>query len=327
MRRSARSSSRPFDLLVIGDINPDVIVRAPDPRPAFGQTERWVDSIDLVVGSSSAITACGASRLGLSTAIGGLVGDDPLGRFMLAELASRGVDVSCVQARPELVTGASVILSAPADRAILTAPGAIPLLRARDVPASILGRARHVHVGSVFLLDALRPDLPGLLASAREAGATTSVDTNWDPHDDWDGGLAAVLAETDVFLPNREEATRITGLDDPADAARSLVAAGPSVVAVKLGPQGALAATARGTLHRVSALPTEVCDTTGAGDAFDAAFIAGWIWRWSVPRTLALASACGSLSTRGIGGVAGQPTLAEAQAAVDTLRHGAPGPP
>lgn len=309
----------PFDLLVVGEVNPDVIVRGADPRPAFGQAERWVDTIELVVGSSSAIAACGAARLGLRTAFAGLVGDDALGRFMLAELAARGIDTSAVLIRAGVRTGASVILSTPADRAILTAPGAIPLLRAGDVPVELLRRARHVHVGSAFLLDALRPDLPGLLAAARDAGATTSVDPNWDPRGTWDGGIGAILRETDVFLPNAAEAERLTGLEDPAAAAAALVAAGPSVVAVKTGPAGALAATSDRRVLRVAAPPVEVCDTTGAGDSFDAGFLAGWIDGHDVAAALTLAVACGSMSTRAAGGVAAQPTLDEARSAAAGL--------
>ena len=75
------------DLLVVGEVNPDVIVCDADPRPAFGQAERIVEGIRLTVGSSSAITACGAARLGLRGRLVGVVGDDVLGRFMLEALA------------------------------------------------------------------------------------------------------------------------------------------------------------------------------------------------------------------------------------------------
>jgi hypothetical protein len=81
-------AGRDLDLLVLGEVNPDVVVRAADPRPVFGQVERWVDAIELVIGSSSVIFACGAARLGLRTAFAGVVGDDALGRFMLAAMPS-----------------------------------------------------------------------------------------------------------------------------------------------------------------------------------------------------------------------------------------------
>jgi sugar/nucleoside kinase (ribokinase family) len=311
---SGTARPRAFDLLVLGEINPDIVVRADDPTPSFGQVERWVDAVDVVAGSSSVIAAMGAARLGLRTRFVGVVGDDLLGRFMLDEMTSRGIDVNAVRVLAGVATGASVILAGRGDRAILTAPGAIPLLRASDIPAAAFGEARHVHVGSPFLLTALRPGLPGVLAAARAAGATTSVDPNWDPSGSWDDGLAAILAQTDLFLPNVGEARRLTGLDDPMAAAKALLAAGPRVVAVKLGAAGAIAVAASGELSSVPAPAVEVQDTIGAGDSFDAGFLAGWLGGRGVAGSLALAVACGALSTRGPGGVASQPTLAEADA-------------
>lgn len=310
-------ADRDLDVLVIGEINPDVVVRDDDPRPQFGQVERWVDRIELVIGSSSAIFACGTARLGLRTAMVGVVGDDALGRFMLSALAEREVDTSDVVVDPAVPTGASVHLSGSSDRAILTAAGTMPLLTVAQVPVRSIARTRHLHVGSVFLLDAARPDLPGLLRSARAGGTTTSVDCNWDPRGSWDGGLRAILAETDVFLPNAVEATSITGVDDVAEAAMALVALGPRIVAVKLGAEGALVATAAGERIRVPAMPVEPLETTGAGDSFDAGFLAGWLEGRSLVDCLSLGAACGALSTRGIGGTASQPTMDEALTALE----------
>jgi len=268
-----------------------------------------------VIGSSSVIFACGAARLGLRVAMAGVVGDDALGRFMLGAMAERGIETGAVRIDPAVPTGASVILSGPTDRAILTARGTMPLLRAGDVPPALVARARHLHVGSFFLLDAARPDLPALFAAARAGGATTSLDCNWDPREGWDGGIRALLAETNVFLPNAAEATRLTGIADVEAAARALVALGPRVVAVKLGADGALAVTADGAAARCPVLAIDPVDTTGAGDSFDAGFLAGWLAGRSLAACLALGVACGSLSTRGVGGTAAQPTLAAAEAA------------
>lgn len=313
--RREQPAGRDLDVLVLGEINPDVIVRAADPTPVFGQVERFVDSIDLVIGSSSVIFACGAARLDLRTAFVGVVGDDPMGRFMLDAMRERGIDVGGCRVDRDVPTGATVILTSGRDRAILTAPGTVPLLRDEDIPEALVARARHLHVGSVFMLDALRPRLAARLATARGAGLTTSVDCNWDPRETWDGGLWDILRETDVFLPNAAEATRITGTEDVEAAARALVAAGPRVVAVKCGADGAIAVTRDGTLTRVASLAVETVDTTGAGDSFDAGFVAGFLAGRSVPDCLALGVAAGSLSTLGMGGTASQPTLPEAEAA------------
>ena len=298
-----------FDLLVLGDLNPDLVLRGAAVEPAFGQVERLVDDADLVIGGSGAIMACGAARLGLRTAIAGVVGDDPFGRFMLDALAERDVDTSGVVVDPAQRTGLTVVLSKrEGDRAMLTFQGAISALTASAVDPQ---RARHVHVASLYLQTALAPGLPDVFRDARAAGATTSIDPNWDPTERWDGGLRDLLPLTDLFLPNAEEATRIAGEADPAQAARGLAADGP-LVAVKLGPEGALGAHGDELLHVAAPAGVEAVDSTGAGDSFDAGVVAGLLQGWPPERMLALGCACGALSTRGVGGTSAQPTLQEA---------------
>jgi sugar/nucleoside kinase (ribokinase family) len=307
-----------FDLVVLGDCNPDLVLAGEDVQPAFGQVERLVDAAELTIGGSGGIVACGAARLGLRTALAGVVGDDLFGRFMLDALAGRGVDTRAIVVDPSARTGLTVILSRPGDRAILTFPGTIAALTADQVDSGLLASSRHVHVASFFLQTALATGLPELFARARRAGATTSIDPNWDPSERWDGGLRDLLGATDVFLPNAEEAMRIADVDNAADAARAL-ASGGALVAVKRGSDGALAAR-DGELIDTEALPgTEALDTIGAGDSFDAGFLAALLKGWSTPRALALAAACGSLSTRAVGGTPAQPTLDEAQAALAEL--------
>src|SRR5512142_2133224 len=122
----------PFDILVAGEINPDLILTG-DVIPAFDQTEKLVDSATLTIGSASAIFACGAARLGLRVAFIGVCGEDVFGRFMLDELQKRGVDTSNVTVHPGGRTGLSVILNRASDRAILTFPGLIAALQAADM--------------------------------------------------------------------------------------------------------------------------------------------------------------------------------------------------
>ncbi len=83
-----------LDLLVLGDCNPDLILRGGAVEPAFGQAERLIESADLTIGGSGAITACAAARLGLRTAIAGVIGDDEFGRFMVEALRERGVETA-----------------------------------------------------------------------------------------------------------------------------------------------------------------------------------------------------------------------------------------
>ena len=320
--RDTELSTRDADLYVIGDVNPDILVIDADVVPEFGQVEKYVGTIRLTIGGSSAITACGVARLGLRVAHGGVVGDDILGHAILEALRDRGVDTSTVSIDRAIPTGATVHLGTGENRAMLTATGTINRLRAEDVPRETLPLIRHIHAGSTAIQPQLRPGLPALFREARAAGATSSFDTNWDPDRRWEG-IDPMLAGTDLFLPNEREAALISGIMDPLEAARALVvradeagrdpAAAPLTVAVKLGADGALAVRGEEAL-RLPAEPAQVVDSTGAGDAFNAGFLYGFLEGRPLDETLALAVACGTLSTRAIGGVDGQATLEEAEA-------------
>src|SRR5436309_1772640 len=148
-----------FDLLVLGDANPDLVLSG-DVRPEFGQVEKLVDDASLVVGGSGAIMACGAARLGLATAFCGVVADDVFGRFMLVALRAAGVDTKAVVVADDIRTGLSLILSGEADRAILTFIGSIDRLDAGAVDLDLVRSARHVHVSSYFLQRGLHAGLP-----------------------------------------------------------------------------------------------------------------------------------------------------------------------
>ncbi|MGW1995719.1 carbohydrate kinase family protein [Embleya sp. NPDC001921] len=307
-----------FDLLVIGDANPDVVLGPLDEPLAFGQREQLVSTGLLTLGGSAAITACGAARLGLRVAIAGRVGDDDAGRFVRAALTDRGVDTAALRVDPTLSTPLTTVLTrADGDRAILTAAGTLDDTGPEDVPAELLTRSRHVHAASYFLMPKLAMALPDLLRTARAHGAGTSLDTNDDPSGRWDPtGLAAVLPTVDVLLPNAREALALARMPagTPEQAAERLAAQGPLVV-VKNGGEGAFAHDGRSVL-RTRGIPARPLDTVGAGDSFDAGYLAALLAGESPGRALELAAACGALSTRAHGGTPAQPTWDEAVAAV-----------
>jgi len=301
---------RSFDILVAGEINPDLILTG-DVIPAFDQTEKLVDSATLTIGSSSAIFACGAARLGLSVAFIGVCGDDIFGRFMLAEMQKRAVDVSHVIVHPDGQTGLSVILNQDADRAILTHPGLIAALQASDISDTLLQKARHLHIASYFLQANLRPELPGLFGRARAFGLTTSLDPNYDPSEMWTG-FEELLPLTDILLPNEKEVLSLSG-ESNVNLAADRLGSRAETLAIKLGAQGALGVR-NGDKVRVASIPVNVIDTIGAGDTFDGGFLYGYLNGWSLEQSLRMGCVCGALSTRSAGGTAGQPTLDEALA-------------
>ncbi len=313
---TGREPAADLDLLVLGDCNPDVLVLGDDVAPAFGQQEKLVGSISLVVGGSAAITAVAAARLGLRVALAATIGSDPAGEFMLSQLVREGVDTTAVLTRPGLATGMTVALSHGSDRAILTALGAMTALVAADVPDELLSRTRHLHVSSYFMVQhSLGPGLAELFAAARARGTTTSLDTNWDPAGRWsDDQLQAILTQTDVLLPNEEEARRLSGQPTLDGAITSLTGAGPKVV-VKLGARGALCVDGQRS-HWIESPPSlgPVVDTTGAGDCFNAGLITGLLRGLDLPAAAGLGCAAGSASTRAAGGTAAAPDLATAVA-------------
>jgi sugar/nucleoside kinase (ribokinase family) len=225
---------------------------------------------------------------------------------------------------PNRPTGITVVLSRGDDRALLTAPGTVGDLRGSHIDPELLRSARHTHVSSYFLQRALRADLPGLFEEAHAAGVTTSVDPNWDPQERWDGGLLDLLSETDLFLPNSAEARAITGIEDIDVAAESLAGRG-GTVAIKFGDGGGMVVRGEEAI-RVPGIQVDVVDTTGAGDTFDAGYLAGHLAGWPMQRCLALANVCGGLSTRATGGVVAQPTMEEALERLPDV-EGRPAPP
>jgi sugar/nucleoside kinase (ribokinase family) len=296
-----------FDLLVVGDANPDVVL-GPVPDPIeFGQREVLVPTGSIVLGGSGAITACGAARLGLRAAFAGRIGRDHAGGLVRELLTDAGV--TCFLTLDDNVgTPLTTVLTRGSDRAILTAAGALARTVAADVPPEVLATSRHVHASSYFLLPRL--DITALFREAHRHGATTSLDTNDDPAGQWDVG--AVLAETDVLLPNAAEARRLSQRTDLVEAVAAL-AEGGRLVAVKNGADGALSHDGR-ELLQCRTIAVSTVDAVGAGDSFNAGFITGLLSELPARRRLELAVACGALSTRATGGTAGQPTLAEALA-------------
>jgi sugar/nucleoside kinase (ribokinase family) len=184
----------------------------------------------------------------------------------------------------------------------------IPALEASDISENLLRQVQHVHVASYFLQKALQPGLPAVFKRARSLGLSTSLDTNFDPSGKW-SGFDALLAVTNVFLPNETEACSLAGVDT-VDLAATILSGKVETLAVKLGARGALGVS-KNQIARAASIPVEVVDTVGAGDSFDAGFIFGYLQGWPLERSLRLATVCGALSTRVAGGTAAQANLAE----------------
>jgi sugar/nucleoside kinase (ribokinase family) len=318
----SHTSQKLFDVITFSDMCVDLILNGADVTPTFGQVEKLIDDYTLELGGSCNIFACQCAKLGLRTAVIGRVGDDSFGRLILRRLQEAGVDTRYVVVDPALKTGLGVALCPPGDRAILTYLGTINAVYPEDITDEILAGTRHVHHGSFYLHTNLLPAIPAVFRRAHELGVTTSLDTNWDPADRWQGQLDQILPHTDVFMPNDQEAQRIyerlsahpatglAGLDPFTAPARYFLNLGVQCVTVKAGKQGAWVYTQQDHLAG-QVKPVTGGDSIGAGDSFDAGFLAGWLRGYPLRQCLAISLTCGSSVAAQIGGLAGQPQWSE----------------
>jgi sugar/nucleoside kinase (ribokinase family) len=297
-------------VLVVGEINVDLVLQGAHAFPIPGK-EVLVDDVVLTLGSASAICAMGLARLGTPVAFLGKVGTDPWGDFCLDVMREARIDVSRVAGDAKLKTGVTVSITSPHDRALVSYLGSIRALHADDVPSSAFAGFDHLHVSSYFLQEGLRPGLRGLFARAHAAGLTTSLDPGFDPSERWEADIVSTLAETDLFFPNEVELTAITRRGNIAEALRQLENGRTRVIA-KLGPEGCMTLE-HGQPLAVPAFRVDPVDTTGAGDSFDAGFLHAWLRGRPVRDALRWGAACGSLSTRGLGGTSRQADSAEVE--------------
>jgi sugar/nucleoside kinase (ribokinase family) len=298
-----------YDIITFGDLCVDLILSGGDIMPRFGQVEQIVGDYTLEMGGSCSIFACQAAKLGLKVAILGRVGPDSFGELMIRRMVESGVDTRYVKVDPALKTGLGIALCREHDRAILTYMGSVNALQPEDVTDDFLTSARHLHHGSHYLHTGLQAGMPEIFRRARALGLSISLDTNWDPAETWNGGLPELLAMTDVFLPNDQEALRISRLSGLDEAAAAFIRQGVRVVALKAGARGA-AVYADGLHLQRSVVPVSGGDSIGAGDSFDAGFLAGWLRGLPLERCLEIATACGRSVAAQIGGLAGQPDWA-----------------
>ncbi|HMD15708.1 MAG TPA: sugar kinase [Terriglobales bacterium] len=286
-----------LDIAIAGEINLDLILYGlPEQMPT--ERELLASDFAITLGSSSAIVAHNLAALGSRVGFITKVGDDAFGALAMERLREPGVDLANIAHGAK--SGVTLILPHGPRRHMFTYPGTISELRFEDLDLDYLASARHFHMSSLFLQRELSPRVPEIFRRMKSAGLTTSLDTNDDPDDRWDGVLQEILPHLDILLPNEREAMKISRADD-VESALSRLAQKVPTVAVKMGASGAVAIRDG---HRVSvpAVPITVIDTVGAGDSFDAGFLHQFLRGADLATCLTHGNLCGAFSTTACGG-------------------------
>lgn len=289
-----------YDVLVLGELNADLILNNIEGFPTIG-TEILSRDMQLVMGSSSAIFACNLSILGAKVAFLGKMGIDVFGNLVEASLKEKGVSTEFVIKDKELLTGVSVAMNYGEDRAMVTYPGAMESLSAEDVSDEVLKSAKHLHISSIFLQPLVLRDLKNIFSRAKSLGLTTSLDTQWDPSENWNFNMEEVLPYVDIFLPNKKEFLSLTRSKSKEQGILK-VSSFSNTIVIKDGANGSYQYCKGEMIEKSPFLNNQVIDCIGAGDSFNAGYIKRYVEGFGKEDCLEYGNLCGAVNTTCAGG-------------------------
>ena len=296
-------AARPFDVVGFGENSVDFVsIVEAWPVP---DTKQRVVSFDRLPGGQVATAIAACAKLGCRARYAGVFGDDVDGRWVRAHLESLGIDVAAVSVAGASSRTASIIVAA--------ADGARTVLEHRDSRLSDGFKSLSPDVfasARVLMVDATDVEAAVNAATiAREAGLRVVLDV-----DVASDALAPLLARTDILITSATVPQELTGAASVEEGLRRMAARTPAALLIAtLGAEGSVALLG-GRVIRTSAVRVEALDTTGAGDAFRGAFVAGWLRQDAPPdveRLLRQANAAAGLSCRARGAQGALPTWRE----------------
>ena len=271
-------------IIVLGDANVDMIVRLPD-RTA-GKLDLTGSVPQLQGGGSAANVAVALARLGQNVSFVGAIGDDGYGRWVIEDLAREGVDATGLYPVSDKFTPMVLALIEPhGERLVVVWPpedGAHHHLPQKALHSALWQGATWLHTSGMCLRHSpTRETILRAMEEAKSNGVMVSLDLNirnelWGFDAETRATFERAAKLSDVVLGNAEEEVCLLAETDAIEEATQVLSDGRRTIIARLGPAGALAATPSG-LFRAPGLTVDVVDTLGAGDAFDAGFIAARI--------------------------------------------------
>jgi ribokinase len=291
--------------LVLGDLNIDLIFFGLKDRLSLG-SEILSNGHCLDIGGSGGIFASALSQLGIDTFISSVIGNDYLGRILLNKMNDFSVGTEYLIIRDDFETGITATLSYSKNKSQVSSLEIFRLFK--DNPDIILRKISgienlsHIHFPSYYMIRSFNPEYGEIIHSLRRKyeNVTFSLDTNDDPKDSWDD-VFDVLKSIDILFLNEKEALNISK-EKTLDSAINKLGSYIKTVVIKLGDKGFMARTPAGDFKDKS-LKAEFCDSTGAGDNFDAGFIYGYLKGYGYEKSLEIANMCGAKSVEHPGGV------------------------
>jgi sugar/nucleoside kinase (ribokinase family) len=295
-------------VLCVGNICYDIPVWPVD-SIAWGKTV-WVDAITFSVGGNGANTSYALATLGVPVRLTGMVGRDAHGDAILDVLRKAGVQMD-ISRTDNPTTSTIVLVQSSSDRSFVHQPGA-----SRDLTPDLISYSAegfsHFHLANPFAVTNIRPVGGEILARAKAAGLTTSLDTAWDTTGRWMEDIRPCLPSTDLLFLNESEAKMLTGSDNPQTAARILREQGSTDVVIKAGPRGCMVFVGREE-HEAPGFLVKAKDTTGAGDCFVGGFLAAIHHGHNYSQAARIANAVGAMNVENLGAAQGVRSWEETQ--------------
>ena len=287
-------------------------------------------SFQKAYGGDTLNTLVAAARLGASTGYITHVGDDPFAPFLLESWRAEGIDTSHAR-RVEGFNGLyfiSLLAGGEREFTYYRRGSAASTMTPTDLDPVYIGGARVLHASGISqaISPSCRDTVLAAARLAREQGVLVSYDPNlrrklWPSLGEARAAALEVLPFADVVLPSApEEMTDLLEVSSAEEGVERLWAAGVGMVAVKLGEKGCLLGYDGRLIAIPPFVPEAVVDATGAGDAFDGAFLHGLVSGLSPEEAARLAVVCAGLSLRSRGAIGGLPYHEEAYAAWHSFR-------